>query len=66
MSNKLERLLTLRDVQKYVPYSKSHIYRLMREGKFPQSVPFGPRRVGWRESEILAYCEKWSVTRKAA
>ena len=38
-----------------VPYSKPHLWRLERVGKFPKRVPIGPSRYGYVESEIDAY-----------
>ena len=49
------KILRLTDVQERVPYSKNHIYRLIRAGKFPQRVRLGPARVGWVEEEIEAW-----------
>ncbi len=32
--------------------SRSTIYQLMADGRFPRPVQLGPRAVGWRQSEI--------------
>jgi prophage regulatory protein len=48
--------------QKGIPYSKVHIWRLEREGKFPKRVPFGESRHGWVESEI----DDWLLERIAS
>ena len=38
---------------------KSTLYRLMREGQFPQCVNLGSgRAVGWLESDVEAWIEK--------
>ena len=35
-----------------VGYSKSHVMRLEREGKFPQRVRLGPNAIGFIEDEV--------------
>ena len=47
--------LRLDEVRKAVPYSKVHLYRLVKEGKFPRPVRFGENRVAWNKQEILAW-----------
>lgn len=32
--------------------SRSTIYRLVAEGKFPNPVKISARRIGWRESDL--------------
>jgi prophage regulatory protein len=48
--------------QKGIPYSKVHLWRLEREGKFPRRVQLGENRHGWLESEI----DDWVLERMAA
>ena len=45
-----------------IPYSKVHLWRLEREGKFPRRVRLGESRHGWLESEI----DDWVLERMAA
>lgn len=52
-----DRLLTIDEVVARIPFSRVHIYRLMKRGEFPQRVRVGERRVAWRESEIREYIE---------
>jgi prophage regulatory protein len=52
MANKNVRLLRLHEVLQRVPYSEAHIWRLEREGKFPQRARLGANRVVWVEAEI--------------
>ena len=35
-----------------IPYSKVHIWRLEKAGRFPKRVQVGQRRHGWAEDEI--------------
>jgi len=60
-----ERFLSLPEVQKRIPYSKNHIYRLIREGQFPKQVKIGVNRVAWVESEIMGHMEKMVEARNA-
>jgi prophage regulatory protein len=50
-----QRLLRLADVRNRVPYSRSTIYQLMAEGKFPKAISLGARAVAWLESDIEAW-----------
>jgi prophage regulatory protein len=48
-----------------VPYSKPHLWRLERAGKFPKRVPIGPSRYGYVESEIDDYIAALVAARDA-
>ncbi len=47
---------------KGIPYSKVHIWRLEKEGRFPKRVPLGASRHGWIETEI----DDWITERMAS
>jgi len=47
--------------KKGIPYTKVHLWRLERDGKFPKRVPLGESRHGWLESEI----DDWLLERMA-
>lgn len=49
------RILRLPEVELCVGFKRAHIYSLMGQGLFPQSVRLGPRAVGWDSVAI----EKW-------
>jgi len=55
MGAKPERMLTMPEVQQYIRFSETHIYRLMKRKRFPPQVRQGDNRVAWREGDILAY-----------
>jgi prophage regulatory protein len=40
---------------KGVPYSRPHLYRLIKDGKFPRPVHLGPNRIAFVEEEIDAW-----------
>jgi prophage regulatory protein len=42
---------------KGVPFSKSQLWRLERDGKFPKRVRLSEARVAWVESEIDTWVE---------
>ena len=54
------RLIRLAQVQEILPFSRSYIYELMVQGRFPASVKLisGGRAVGWWEHEIHALAEQ--------
>jgi prophage regulatory protein len=52
--------------QKGIPYSKVHIWRLEREGKFPKRVPLGESRHGWIETEIDEWISERAASRNEA
>ncbi|WP_122350173.1 AlpA family phage regulatory protein [Pseudomonas coronafaciens] len=49
------RILRLPDVELCVGFKRAHIYSLMGQGLFPQSVRLGPRAVGWDSLAV----ERW-------
>ena len=57
-----EQLIRRHDVEAATSLSRSAIYAMMDEGKFPRPVRVGKRAVAWKKSEI----EEWMATREAA
>ncbi len=55
------RFLDWSKLSPIVPYTRQHIGRLERAGKFPRRVQLGENRVAWLESEI----EAWIAERAA-
>lgn len=55
----------LNEVIKIVSLSKATIYRLIKEGLFPEQVQISRRRVGWRKSEIDEFTKSPNITRGA-
>ena len=53
------RLLRLPDVLARVPYSRSHLWRMEREGTFPRCIKLGANRVAWAADEI----QEWITSR---
>jgi prophage regulatory protein len=57
MSEKHPKFLRLAEVRNRVPYSRSTIYQLITQGKFPKPISLGARAVAWLESDIDAWIE---------
>lgn len=56
-----QRLVTMRELIKRVPFSRGHVYRLIHDGKFPAPIKLGDRRVAWLKHEV----ESWIAARIA-
>jgi len=56
------RILRRPEVEAKTGFKRSHIYGLMKEGKFPKSVRLGERAVGW-DSLVI---EQWVASKCAA
>lgn len=59
MPRKAEKFLRFAEVHRRVPFSRSRIYSLMSQGKFPQAFNLGERAVAWLESDI----DQWIASR---
>lgn len=56
---KRERLLRLKEVQERVGLCGSHIYNLIREGRFPPPIKLlGGRRSAWIDSEVSIWIDE--------
>ena len=51
----MPRLLTLRDVTAATALSRSAVYALMAESRFPKPIRIGARAVRWVEQEVLDF-----------
>lgn len=56
------RFLRRNEVERKTGLKRAHIYELMKEGKFPQSVRLGIRAVGWDSIEL----DQWIADRLRA
>jgi prophage regulatory protein len=52
-------------VNKGIPYSKPHVWRLEKAGRFPKRVPLGAGRYAYVEAEIDDYVEQKIAARDA-
>ena len=58
--NEIPRLLRWSEVSKIIPFSRSYIYDLMRQGRFPKGHKLikGGQAVGWWDHEIRDFMNK--------
>lgn len=50
-----ERFLRRPEVERMTGLSRSQIYKLMSEGRFPEAIPLSPRVVVWLASDVDAW-----------
>lgn len=61
------RLLSYEDLKaKGVPYTKGHLWRMIRAEKFPKPVKLGEARNAWVETEIDEWIKDRVVARDNA
>ena len=53
----IPRFIRLREVTTLTGLSRSTVYRLANEGRFPKAVKLGVRASGWRENEVREWIE---------
>lgn len=51
------RILRLPNVELLTGFKRAHIYSLISQGRFPKSIPLGPRAVGWDSHAIDRWIE---------
>jgi prophage regulatory protein len=51
------RILRAKDVMRMIGLSRSTIWRLEHEGKFPKRANIGGNAVGWLDTEIRAWID---------
>lgn len=56
-STKPIQILRVRRVASRMDVSKSSVYKLVREGKFPRGLKIGERAVGWLETDVDNWIE---------
>jgi prophage regulatory protein len=60
------RIISRKELRQLVLYSPAHIDRLEKAGRFPKRVRLGACRVGWVESEVVAWIQQRIQERDAA
>jgi len=53
-----ETFLRLPAVNERTGFGRSHIYNLIKLGKFPKQINLGPQSVAWLESEVSEWMEQ--------
>ncbi len=58
----LEKILKFKELQKFIPISRSTLWRYIKANKFPKPVVLNPSGTntirGWTESEVIAWLEQ--------
>jgi prophage regulatory protein len=62
LQGKVEPMLRRQALCALVGMSKSTIYKMMAEGKFPRPVRMGPVLVAWRASDVAAWQRSCQTT----
>lgn len=52
------RLIRLREVMAITGLSRSYVYELAKQGKFPQSVKLSEKSVAWIEAEVKDWVDQ--------
>jgi prophage regulatory protein len=60
----MNKILRLRAAKDWTGLSRSTIYAMMKDGKFPQSITLSTRAVGWLEADIQAWIDSRIVSSK--
>ena len=53
----VDALLRRKDVQQQTGLPRSTLYKMMRDGLFPEPVKIGARSVAWPASEVKAWID---------
>ena len=53
----LPEILRRKDIENRFGLSRSTIYAMMADGRFPKSVKLGHRAVGWRSDDLQTWFE---------
>ena len=61
-----DRIIDAAKRREMVPYSDMHIWRLEKQGRFPERIKLGQHRVGWSLREILQWIEERKAERHKA
>lgn len=61
-----EALLRLPDLKRLLGVSRTTIYRMIAERRFPKPYLIGVRAVAWRRTEALAWLRELSATKLPA
>ena len=56
------RIIRLPEVLRLCGISRSHLYKLVGEGKFPAQIRISERCVGWHYGDVLRWLESRPTT----
>ncbi len=58
------RFITIEEVIDRVCISRTHLYRLINEGKFPKQIPLGAYKIAFLEREVDEWIEERLTARE--
>ncbi|WP_079882764.1 helix-turn-helix transcriptional regulator [Vibrio parahaemolyticus] len=58
------KLICLLNVMSLTGLSKTSVYNLMQDGRFPKNIKIGGRTSRWVESEVLEWVERRKLERR--
>ena len=53
----MDRIARLPTVKAHTGLSRTTIYQMIQDGRFPKQVRLGPKSVGWFESDVEAWLD---------
>lgn len=59
-------LVSMRDVVKLTSLSRTMVCRLRDQGRFPEAVPLGEKRIGFVRAEVVGWVEQRIASRTAS
>jgi prophage regulatory protein len=60
----MKKIVGFNDLPQYgIKWSRVHVSRLVKEGRFPKHLNLAPQSIGWLEEEILAWIEERAAAR---
>lgn len=59
----IDRILRVSDVRAATGLGRNTIYSWIKDGDFPAPVSLGGKRVGWRQSAVIAWIESRPVAK---
>jgi prophage regulatory protein len=60
----MKKIVGFNDLPQYgIKWSRVHVSRLEKEGKFPKHLNLAPQSIGWLEEEILAWIDERAAAR---
>ena len=55
----MQKLISFSDLKPYkgIGYSRDHLRRMVKEGRFPRPMNLSSARIAWQEAEVDAWIE---------
>ncbi|MEX0827542.1 MAG: AlpA family phage regulatory protein [Haliea sp.] len=53
----VDKILSTGEVLEHIPYSRIHLWRMVKAGSFPAPIQLTERKIGFRESDVEAWLD---------